>query len=46
MTFQGSKMSNAPENDSFVPSFIHWGLRTESKGDYMNVRQTKARKAL
>lgn len=46
MTFQGSKMSNAADKDSFVPSFTQLELRTESKEDYMNGRQTKARKTL
>ena len=36
MTCQGSKISNAPENDTFSASFIHLELRRAGRegGDY------------
>lgn len=37
----GSKLSNAPENDSFVVSFISLELRREYRKDYMKVGQSR-----
>ena len=41
-----SKISNAPENDSFAVSFIHFVLRREHQEDYMKVGESKAGIAL
>ena len=40
MTLPGSKMSNAPENDSFAVSFIHVELRRDCKRDYVKVGES------
>lgn len=37
----GNKLSNAPENDSFVVSFIPLELRREYRKDYMKVGQSR-----
>lgn len=39
---QGSKISNAPENNNFAASFMHLKLRRESKENYMEVGESKA----
>ena len=38
----GSKISNAPENNSSAASFMHLELRREGKKDYMAVGESKA----
>ena len=39
---QGAGFSNAPENNSFIASFIHLGrLGREGKEDYMKVGESK-----
>lgn len=42
----GSKISNAPEKNSFAISFMHLRLRTECKEDYLGVGESKARQGL
>lgn len=41
MTLPRSKISNAPQNDSFAVSFLHWELRREHKEGYMKAKESK-----
>ena len=38
---KGSKISIAPESNSFADSFMHLNLRREYKEDYMEVGESK-----